>query len=191
MTELDDTQRSDGAAADEMDHDDSATPKKGRRTFSRRWSLVTAATLTTCLAAATAWFGFGYHSDKAISAAQDQAGPAAAEAVAAILSYRPDTVAADLARARSHLGGDFAGYFDKLGTDVVTPAATRRHMSSKATVTATSVVSADVQRAVALVFVDQLTTADDLAQPTTTSSSLRLELRRTDGRWLVTELDTL
>ncbi|WP_169816292.1 hypothetical protein [Nocardia miyunensis] len=102
---------------------------------------------------------------RVLTAADREVGPAAADAAAAVLSYKPDTVTADLARAHSHLTGDFATYFDKLGTDVVVPAATGRHTSSTATVTATSVVSADSGHAVALVFVSQVTTADDLNQP--------------------------
>ncbi|WP_067890412.1 hypothetical protein [Nocardia vaccinii] len=56
---------------------------------------------------------------------------------------------------------------------------------------ATAAVSADSGHAVALVFVDQVTTADDLKQPTTMSSSLRPELVKIGEHWLVDKLDTV
>lgn len=162
-----------------------------RRTTGRRWPIAVSAVITVALVIATVWSILLYRNDTARTAADREAGPAAADATTAVLSYKPTTVTADLARARSHLSGDFATYFDKLSTDVVLPAATQRHMSSTATVTATSVISANSGTAVALVFVNQITTADDLKQPTTISSSLRLELHKIGGRWLVTKLDTV
>ncbi|WP_216892966.1 hypothetical protein [Nocardia alni] len=167
-----------------------ATPGRWR-TIGRRWPITLIAVITVALAITMLWSIVQYRDDAALATANREAGPAAADAATAILSYKPATVTADLARARSHLSGDFATYFDKLGTDVVLPAATQRHMSSTATVTATSVVSANSNAAVALVFVNQVTTADDLKQPTTISSSLRLELHKIDGHWLVTKLDTV
>lgn len=157
----------------------------------RRRPAAVAAVVIVALVIATVWSVLRYRGDAALSDADREVGPAAADAAAAVLSYKPDTVAADLARAHSHLTGDFATYFDKLGSEVVIPAANARHMSSTATVTATSVVSADSQHAVALVFVNQVTTADDLKQPTTMSSSLRLELVKIGEHWLVDKLDTV
>ncbi|MQY21771.1 hypothetical protein [Nocardia macrotermitis] len=159
-----------------------------RRGMLRHWP---AALVVVALVITTVWSILQYRHDTELTAADREVGPAAADAAAAVLSYKPATVAADLARAHSHLTGDFAGYFEKLGTDVVIPAANGRHMSSTATVTATSVVSADSGHAVALVFVNQTTTADDLAQPTTMSSSLRLELVKVGEHWLVSKLDTV
>ncbi|MET7770575.1 hypothetical protein [Nocardia sp. NPDC005366] len=153
-------------------------------------SLVAAVVLIASITA-TAWLAVTYRTDRAHDAAYAEAGPAAATAAAAVLSYAPDTVTDDLARARSHLTGDFAAYFDRLGTDVVLPAARQRHMRSEATVTASSVVSATSDHAVALVFLSQVTTADDLARPTTVSSTLRLELTKVGHHWLVTELDSV
>ncbi|MBB5917820.1 Mce-associated membrane protein [Nocardia transvalensis] len=161
------------------------------RELLRRARIPVLVLVTAALVITTAWSLVRYREDAARASAEGEVGRAAADAAAAVLSYRPDTVADDLARARTHLGGDFATYFDELGTEVVRPAATGRHMSSTATVTATSVVSADTDHAVALVFVSQATTADDLKQPTTMSSALRLELRKSGSRWLVTKLDTV
>lgn len=157
----------------------------------RRWRGICIGLVVTGLAVSTSWLGLIHRGDAAAAEARETVAPAAAEAARAVLSYKPDTVTDDLARARSHLYGDFASYFSRLGTDVVIPAAQQRHMSSTATVTATSVASADRTEAVALVFVNQVTTSADQQQPTVTSSSLRLRLVRVDGRWLVTELDTV
>lgn len=168
-----------------------AAARSRHRTLVRRCLVAVVVVITAALVVTTAWSVVRHRDDAAVTSADREAGPAAADAAAAILTYKPATVTADLARARSHLSGDFATYFDKLGTEVVLPAATTRHMSSTATVTATSVVSASSDHAVALVFVNQMTTADDLKQPTTMSSSLRLELHKIGGHWLVTKLDTV
>ncbi|MEV5837672.1 hypothetical protein [Nocardia sp. NPDC052112] len=160
------------------------------RSPARRWQ-VAVGTLLVGLAVSTSWLGVICRNDRAQADARAGVALAAADAATAVLTYHPDTVTDDLARARTHLSGDFATYFGKLGTDVVVPAARQRQMSSTATVTATSVVSADTAHAVALVFVNQVTTATDQQQPTATSSSLRLQLDWIDGRWLVTKLDTV
>ncbi|MFF3571055.1 hypothetical protein [Nocardia jiangxiensis] len=187
-----DSERADGADA-ESSSDATVQRRSGtdRQAITRRRPAAVAAVVIVALVIATVWSVLQSRGDAALSDADREVGPAAADAAAAVLSYKPDTVAADLARAHSHLTGDFATYFDKLGSEVVIPAANARHMSSTATVTATSVVSADSEHAVALVFVDQVTTADDLKQPTTMSSSLRLELVKIGEHWLVDKLDTV
>ncbi|MBY8859382.1 hypothetical protein K7711_23135 [Nocardia sp. CA2R105] len=187
-----DSEQADSADAESFS-DATAQHRSGidRGAMIRRWPAAAAAVVIVTLAIATVWSVLQFRGDAALSDADREVGPAAADAAAAVLSYEPDTVAADLARAHSHLTGDFATYFDKLGSEVVIPAANARHMSSTATVTATSVVSADSEHAVALVFVNQVTTADDLKQPTTMSSSLRLELVKIGEHWLVDKLDTV
>ncbi|GAA5056025.1 hypothetical protein [Nocardia callitridis] len=154
-----------------------------------RWRLLAVGVVVLALIATTATLAVFRHTDTQTAHAYADAASAARDATAAILSYRPDTVADDLAEARTHLTGEFATYFDRLGTEVVLPAARQRHMSTTATVSATSVVSATDDHAVALVFANQSTTADDLPQPKTLSSSLRVELRKVDGTWLVSKFD--
>ena len=166
-----------------------ASPSRSRVSARLRQGVVGALLLGPAIS--TSWLGLIHRSDLVEADARAAVAPAAAATAAAVLTYQPDTVTDDLARARSHLSGEFATYFGKLGTDVVVPAAQQRHMSSTATVTATSVISADTAHAVALVFVNQVTTAADQQQPTATSSSLRLRLERIDGQWLVTALDSV
>lgn len=122
---------------------------------------------------------------------------AAAESVQAardtaekILSYRASTVEQDLRAARQWLTDPFLASYTDLVDTVVIPGAQQRNMSAEAKVVAAASVSADEAHAVALVFIDQTTTAGSAA-PTVIPSTVRVRLERVDGRWLVSGFDPI
>ncbi|MFW0871860.1 hypothetical protein [Rhodococcoides corynebacterioides] len=116
---------------------------------------------------------------------------AAAAGVTAVLGYRSDTVDADVARAQTHLTGDFLTYYRDVADSTVVPGARARGLTSTATVSARSLVSATESEAVTLLFVDQTVTGRDLPEPQTSSTSLRVRLGRVDGQWLISALDPI
>ncbi|MDI9896858.1 hypothetical protein QM797_19230 [Rhodococcus sp. IEGM 1381] len=118
-------------------------------------------------------------------------GDAADDGAVAVLSYRADSVDDDIAHASSFLTGDFLTYYSAFGADSIAPAAKDRGITSSATVSASSVVSSSESSAVALVFVNQNITSTDAPDPKAASSSLRIELTRVDGRWLISKLDPI
>ena len=127
--------------------------------------------------------------------AQDAADTARAESVAAardatvaILSYRADTVEADLTAARERITGAFLDSFTDLVDRTVIPSARAKGISTEASVPAAASVSAEADHAVVLVFVDQTVTMEGSA-PSSTASSLRVTLDKVGERWLVSGFD--
>lgn len=159
----------------------------------RRWSglAVPMSLVAVVLVAAAAWSYSVHREDVAIERAYDDVAVAASTAVAAVLSYRAESVQDDVVAAERYLTGDFLDYYSKLAADVVIPAVEQRGLSSGVEVVASSVVSATAENATALVYIDQTTTERSSDTPTTGQSSVRVELVNIDGQWLVSKLDTV
>lgn len=126
------------------------------------------------------------HREAAAAAAESVA--AARDTTAAILSYRAPTVDKDLNAVRDRLTGSFLESYTKLVNEVVIPGAREKNISATAKVPAAASVSASADHAVALVFVDQTVTVGNDA-PTGTTSSVRVTMDKTGGRWLVSGFD--
>jgi Mce-associated membrane protein len=133
------------------------------------------------------WVGESAHQSDLAGIASVQA---ASESTVALLSYKHDTVDNDVAAARERLTGDFKDAYDSLTHDVVIPGAKEKQISTIATVPAAASVSATENRAVVLVFVDQTLTMGNAA-PTNTASSVRVNLDKIDGRWLISQFDPI
>ncbi|MBY4128325.1 hypothetical protein HQO83_07990 [Rhodococcus fascians] len=116
---------------------------------------------------------------------------AADDGAVAVLSYRAESVDADIEHAASFLTGDFLNYYSAFGAESIAPAAKDRGITSSATVSASSVVSSSEDSAVALVFVNQNITSTDAPDPKAAPSSLRIELTQVNGRWLISTLDPI
>jgi Mce-associated membrane protein len=121
-------------------------------------------------------------------AAAAQSVQAASDSTVAMLSYRPDTVDANLAAARDRMTGAFRDSYSSLTHDVVIPGAKQRQISAVATVPAAASVSATSTHAVVLVFVDQSTIIGS-DPPTESASSVKVTLEKVNGRWLISQFD--
>jgi Mce-associated membrane protein len=124
-----------------------------------------------------------------------EAGPAGSAAVqaasdtaVALLSYRPETVQADLTRAQERLTGSFRDTYSKFTTTTVIPAAQTEKIATQANVQAGAVVSATVDHAVVLLAVNQTITIAAGA-PTNSSWSVRAAVVKVGERWLVSAFD--
>lgn len=106
----------------------------------------------------------------------------------AILSYQPDTVEKQLTAARDLLTGGFRTSYTDLTTNVVIPGAQQQKISAAARVPAASTVSADPNRAVVLLFVNQTVTIGADA-PSDTASSVRVTLDKVGGKWLISKFE--
>jgi Mce-associated membrane protein len=111
---------------------------------------------------------------------------AAKDSTVAMLSYKPDSVEAQLNAARSLLTGDFQNSYTSLINEVVIPGAKQKQISAVATVPAAASVSAESNHAVVLVFVNQ-TVVVGADAPTDTASSVRVTLDKHGDKWLVSE----
>jgi Mce-associated membrane protein len=106
-----------------------------------------------------------------------------------LLSYTPSSLDADLAHARDGVSGDFAAQFGQLQAQLIVPAV-RAGLSTRATVVRASVVRAERDRVVTLLFLDQRSTKEGTA-PTVTPSRLEVTVVRVGGQWLVADMRNL
>jgi Mce-associated membrane protein len=112
---------------------------------------------------------------------------AATDGTAAVLSYSSDSLDQDFANAKSYLAGDFLSYFDQFSQQTLTPMARQKSMKTKAKVTGAAVSELHPDSAVVLVFVDQVTSTKDSAQPLVAVSSALVRMSRVDGKWKITK----
>ncbi len=112
---------------------------------------------------------------------------AASEATVALLSYSADSLDKDFAKARSHLTGDFLSYYDQFSQQTVAPMAKQKSMKTTAKVTGAAVSELHPDSAVALVFVDQVTTTKDSPQPSVAVRSVLVKMSRVGGNWLISK----
>lgn len=115
---------------------------------------------------------------------------AARDATVAILSYTPDKVEQQLNDARNLLTGGFKESYTGLINDVVIPGAKQKQISAVAAVPerGASVVSAEPNHAVVLLFVNQ-TVVVGADAPTDTASSVNVTLDKVDGKWLISAFE--
>lgn len=159
---------------------------------STRWPRIVAygvlPTLALLLTGAAAFLKWQDHSVRSAETAAATSVQTATDTTIAMLSYRPDTVDADLGGAADRLTGDFRNEYTKLVADVVAPGARQQKITAVATVPAAASVSASERHAVVLLAVNQALTIGG-ANPTSTASSVRVTLDRIGDRWLVSNFE--
>jgi Mce-associated membrane protein len=109
---------------------------------------------------------------------------AASNRTIALLSYKPNTVDQQLGAARDLLTGDFRDSYTSLTHDVVIPGAKQKQISAVATVPAAASVTAGLNHAVVLVFVNQTVIVGNGA-PSDSASSVRVTLDKVGDHWLI------
>jgi Mce-associated membrane protein len=151
--------------------------------------VVTALMVATLTLAAGLYF-FQYRPDRHIDdAAARQAIRAASDGAVASLSYSPANMDRDFANAKSHLTGEFLGYYDKFTKELVTPMVKEKQISQTAAVVRAAVSELHSDSAVVLVFLNETTLSKDKPQPLTTPSSVRITLAKVNGSWLISKLE--
>lgn len=166
----------------------------------RRWQLVLGTTYGVVVLAllvalgvmtvqnTTGWPLHPTLTSHATDQARTDAVKAANEDVVALLSYDYKTVDDELAKARGSLTGPFLDDYTKLTSTVVAPAAKDQNIVTKATVVGSSVVSADPNRVVALLFINQNTTTKTAPEASSSGSRVTLTMDKVGDRWLVSAL---
>jgi Mce-associated membrane protein len=112
---------------------------------------------------------------------------AASDGTVALLSYSSESLDKDFATAKSHLRGEFLGYYDQFFQQIVAPAAKEKALKTTAHVMRAAVSELHPNSAVVLVHVDQSTTSKDTPDPAMAASSVLVSLARVDGNWLITK----
>lgn len=134
------------------------------------------------------WLGYGTIQDAAAESARTEAVAAAEEQAVAMLAYDFDNVDEQTAAAADGLTGDFRDEYMNLMQNIIAPGAKEKSISVQVSVQASSVVSADADHAVTLLFLNQITTSSENPEAVSSGSRVRVELENQDGRWLVNRL---
>ena len=180
VTRTDDTTRVDAA--------ENATAPPRSASGRRRLLL---ATLTAAAIVLAGFVGFGVYEKverDGAEAARTEALQAAEEQAVAMLAYDHGTVDEQVAAAVDGLTGDFRDEYTNLMRNVIAPGAKEKSITVQVSVQASSVVSAEADRAVTLLFLNQITTSSVNPEAVSSGSRVRVELEKHDGRWLVSRL---
>ncbi|WP_256725557.1 hypothetical protein [Streptomyces sp. IMTB 2501] len=175
--------------------EESAPPRKiGRSVLVAVLGLVLVAALVVA-----AVLGWQYRQGRQAEQARGEALAAARQAAPVVLSYDYRHLDRDFTRARALLTGHFRDQYGKTTKTVVAPTATTYHGVVKATVAApadggtpaVSVVSATADKAVVLLFVNQVTESTQVPEPRLDLNRVRMTLTRTSAGWKVSGVDAL
>ena len=134
------------------------------------------------------WLAYGAVQDSAAESARTEARAAAEEQAVAMLAYTHEEVDAQTEAAAEGLTGDFRDEYTNLMKNIIAPGAKEKAISVQVSVQASSVVSADADHAVTLLFLNQITTSSENPEAVSSGSRVRVELEKHDGRWLVSRL---
>ncbi|WP_434975175.1 hypothetical protein [Streptomyces collinus] len=180
----------------EAEPEDSVRPRKMGRP-----GVLTAGLVVVLVAAliTAAVLGWQYVQERQTEQARGEALTAARKAAPVVLSYDYRHLERDFSRARAQLTGHFRDQYGKTTKAAVAPTATKYHGVVKATVAtpadgsapAVSVVSATPDRAVVLLFVNQVTQSTQVPQPRLDLNRVRMTLTRTSDGWKVSGVDAL
>jgi Mce-associated membrane protein len=164
-------------------------PLKRRPSGKILWALL-ALLVAASLALLGGAFYFYYLPDRDTdAAAAKKAISAASEGTVAILSYSPETLDHDFSTAKSHLTGDFLNYYNQFTSQIVAPAAKQRSVKTTAVVLRAALSEFHGDSATVLLFVNQSTQSKDRPEPTYTSSSVVLNMTKSDGKWLISSFN--
>ena len=168
------------------------TIKRWVRWCSVRWRLIVATVLVVAaVGSAGSLFFILHRPDQQIGdAAAHRAIQAASDGAVAVLSYAPDSLDRDFAKAESYLTGDFLAYYTKF-TEQIAAIAQQKRVTETAKVVRAAVSELHPGSAVVLVFINQTATSKEKAEPQTTASSVRVTLTKVKGSWLISKLDPL
>jgi Mce-associated membrane protein len=177
-----------------VDEDAGATTDgvaKGRVNWARVFAYGVLPAIALLLAMASGYLRWQDTSVRESQNAGRQALQVAKDDTVAILSYKSDTVEQQLTTAaRERLTGDFRGYYEGLINSAVIPLAKQKQVSAVANIVAAGPVSAQPNRAVVLLYVDQFVTVGN-EPPVKTPSSVRVTLDEVDGRWLISQFQPI
>jgi Mce-associated membrane protein len=156
-----------------------------------RKALIALAVVVAMLALAVAGLWWLDHRYNRSESARDAALQAAREQVVPVLSYDFHSIDADLQRAGAALTGQFREEFLTVANQITAPAAREQQITTRATVIASSVVRADPEQVVVLLFVNQHTSSSQSEAVQLSAHRIQLTMSRVDDRWLISELERM
>jgi Mce-associated membrane protein len=170
---------------------EAAAPRRARRGVARYVGVILVVAALVISAGVAGWLYFNqFRVDQQTNAdAANVALEAAKTGTVALLSYSPDTLDKDFAAAKSNLTGDFLSYYTQFTEQIVTPAAKEKQVKTAASVVRAAVSEMHPDSATVLVFVNQVTTSKENPDGAFAASSVKVGLKRIDGRWMINTFD--
>ncbi|MCV7145368.1 hypothetical protein [Mycobacterium riyadhense] len=162
-----------------------------RRCLTKWRSIVATGVVLSAVGVTAGLFFILYRPDQQVGdAAAHQAIQAASDGAVAVLSYSPDNLDRDIAKAKSYLTGDFLAYYTKFSEQIAAMALQKR-VTQTAKVIRAAVSELHPNSAVVLVFINQTATSKEKPEPQTTASIAQVTLAKVNGSWLISKLDPL
>ncbi len=174
----------------ESESRDGILRRSTRMTWARLGVVLLAAALVGS-AGVAAWLYFKqYRPDQEMNAAASAVAlDAAKNGTVSLLSYSPEKLDKDFANAKSHLTGDFLSYYTQFTEQVVTPAAKQKSVKTSATVVRAAVSEMHPDSAVALLFINQITTSKENPDGAFAASVVKVGLKKISDAWLISSFD--
>lgn len=165
----------------------------GARPARHRRLTLSVLALVAVSAVASAVFGHWHYvaADRRTAEVRSGVAEQAGKLTAGVLTYKADTVDADVAQSKTHLTGEFLDSYTKLTAETIIPQAHQSHIDARWEVSGTSLVSAAPDTAVALVFLRGITTNTTKPDPTYLVSSVRVHVVKPHGQWLIDRMEPL
>jgi Mce-associated membrane protein len=193
----DDATRADASSDEEDDAPKADVPSDNRfhkrvlRGARRNFVAIVIAVALIASAGVAAGLYFGqYRQDRETNAAAANVVlDSAKNGTVALLSYSPESLDKDFANAKSNLTGDFLSYYTQFTEQIVTPAAKEKQVKTAASVVRAAVTEIHPDSAVVLLFINQVTTSKENPDGAFAASSVKVSLKKIDGRWLISAFD--
>nr|WP_232007202.1 hypothetical protein [Mycobacterium intermedium] len=132
-----------------------------------------------------------YRPDQQVGdAAAQRAIQVASDGAVAVLTYSPDNLDRDIARAKSYLTGDFLAYYTKF-SEQIAALALQNQVTQTAKVLRAAVSEIHADTAVVLVFLNQTVSSRGKPEPQTTANIAQVTVVKVDGSWLISKMDPL
>lgn len=151
--------------------------------------VIAVALIASAGVAAGLYFGQYRQDRETNAAAANVALDSAKNGTVALLSYSPETLEKDFANAKSNLTGDFLSYYTQFTEQIVTPAAKEKQVKTSASVVRAAVTELHPDSAIVLLFINQVTTSKENPDGAFAASSVKVSMKKIDGRWLISAFD--
>jgi Mce-associated membrane protein len=158
-----------------------------------RWRVILIVGLTAvAVGLAAGVYYLQYRPDQQIDATVAAAAKKAAEdGTVAVLSYSPQSLTDDIAKAKSHLTGDFLNYYTRFTDQIFAAAAQQQQVSTTARIQRAAVADLHPDSAVVLLFVDKESSSKDQPAPAAKPTTVRATMKKVNGSWLIAQFDPL
>ncbi|GAB3008737.1 hypothetical protein [Mycobacterium bourgelatii] len=169
-----------------------ATVKRWARGCLARWrSILATIFVVSAVSVAAGLYFVLYRPDQQVGdAAAQRAIQVASDGAVAVLTYSPDNLDRDIARAKSYLTGDFLAYYTKF-SEQIAALALQNQVTQTAKVLRAAVSEMHADSAVVLVFLNQTATSKEKPEPQTTANIAQVTVVKVNGSWLISKMDPL